>query len=44
MDSLIEKAKTAKGDDLDFITDLIIDIRNAIFEKESKAKKKKEKK
>jgi serine phosphatase RsbU (regulator of sigma subunit) len=44
MDSLIEKSKTAKGDELVFITDLIYDIRNAIGEKESKAKKKREKK
>ena len=42
LDSLIEKSKTAKGDDLDFINDLIMDITNAIFEK-NKQKKQKEK-
>jgi|688.fasta_scaffold63464_4 hypothetical protein len=39
MDSLIEKSKTAKGDELVFITDLIYDIRNAIGEKESQKRK-----
>lgn len=39
MDSLIDKSKTAKGDELVFINDLIIDIRNAISEKESQNRK-----
>ena len=39
MDLLIEKSKTAKGNELVSITDLILNIRNAISEKESQKRK-----